>query len=323
MTRQANGLALPRLGLGCMGMVRREDTVEYVDTIHAALDAGVTMLNTGDFYGDGMSEMAIGEALKMRRRDGVFVSLKFGVLKEPGGGIYGLDVRPFTIKNYLTHSLKRLGLDYVDLLQPARIDMDIPVEETVGAIAELVKEGYVRHIGMTQVSVDTLKRAHAVHPISLFEIEYSLFSRSMERDILPAARELGIPIVAFGALVHGLLCGPWTPERVQRGAGGFIPLFFKENIEKNLALVDRLQKIADEKGITVPQLAFAWMLTKGDDIIPLIGASRLSSLTDSLKALDVSLSEGDIKRIEDAVPESEIAGGSFPEIKFKNGRIFR
>ena len=321
MKNEINKLKLPRFGLGCGNMTKYENKAEYIATIHTALDSGVNMLNTADFYGSGMSEMIIGEALKDRKREEVFVSLKFGALTAPDGRMYGLDVKPFNIKNYLAHSLKRLNLDYVDLFQPARIDLAIPVEETIGAIADLVKEGYVKHIGMTQVDAETLKRADAVHPISLFEAEYSLFNREIEKSILPVTRELGIPVVGFGALAHGLLGGIWTKERIQKSTGGFVPLFFKENIEKNVALVKRLQKIADEKHITVSQLAFAWMLSKGDDIIPLIGASRTATFLDSFKSFDVKLSESDIMRIEEAVPENEISGGSFPEMKFRNGEV--
>jgi aryl-alcohol dehydrogenase-like predicted oxidoreductase len=323
MKNEKNKLKLPRLGLGCGSMVKTVNKDEYKAVIHTALDSGVTMLNTADFYGSGVSEMIIGEALKERKREDVFISLKFGALTAPNGQMYGLDVRPFNIKNYLAHSLKRLNLDYVDLFQPARIDLEIPVEETVGAISELVKEGYVRHIGMTQVDADTLKRADAVHPISLYEAEYSLFNREMEINILPTARELGIPVAAFGALAHGLLGGIWTEERIQKSIGGFVPLFFKENIRKNVELVNRLQKIADEKQITVSQLAFAWMLSKGEDIIPLIGASRTVTFLDSLKSLEVSLSTDDIMRIENTIPKDKIAGGSFPDMKFSNGKIFK
>ena len=323
MKDQINTPKLPRIGLGCGSMTKYGNRSQYIDTIHMALESGVTMLNTADFYGSGMSEMIIGEALKGRKREDVFVSLKFGALTAPGGQMYGLDVNPFRIKNYLAQSLKRMNLEYVDLFQPARIDLDIPVEETIGAIAELVKEGYVRHIGMTQVDAETLRKANSVHPISLFEVEYSLFNRKMEKDILPVARELEIPVVAFGALAHGLLGGIWTEERIKKSTGGFVPLFFEENIRKNVALVERLQKIADEKHITVSQLAFSWMLSKGDDIIPLIGASRVATFMDSLKSLDVKFSAEDILRIEEAIPENEISGGSFPAMRFKNGKVVR
>ena len=323
MVYQKNGLQISRFGLGCGRMSNANESVrnDSVATIHAALDAGVTFLNTADFYEGGRSEMLIGEAIKSYDRDKIFISLKFGALVAPNGSMYGLDVRPLTIKNYLTHSLKRLNLDYIDLYQPGRIDLAIPVEETIGAISDMVKAGYVKHIGVTQVDVGTLRKAHSTHPISLVEAEYSLFNRNIEKDILPTARELGIGVVAFGVLAHGLLAGSWTKERIQRSKGGYVPLFFDENIEKNICLVNKLYEIAVEKQITVSQLAYAWMLSKGEDIIPLIGASKLPHFQDAIQSLDISLSENDIKRIEDSIPENEIAGASFPQRQFRNGIV--
>lgn len=314
---------MSRLGLGCGRMSNatgHADRKESIATIHAALDAGITHMNTADFYSTGHNEMLVGEALKGHRRDKVFLSVKFGALMSPNGAMYGLDARPLTIKNYLAYSMKRLNVDYIDLYQPARIDTAIPLEETIGAIAELVQAGYVRQIGITQVDADMLKRAHTVHPISLVELEYSLFNRGIEKDILPTARQLGIGVVAFGALAHGLLGGTWskTKEDVNNSR---IPLYFKENINKNLTLVEELRKIAEEKQITVSQLAIAWMLAKGKDILPLIGARRVSQLQDSMQALHVSLTESDSKRIEEAIPEKGIAGGSFPVMQFKNGAV--
>lgn len=322
MLYKNNDLKLYNVGLGCMGMVNSESRAENIATIHKALDSGINLINTGDFYGSGKSEMAVGEALKGQKREKAFVSVKFGVLFEPNGAMYGLDVRPFTIKNYLTQTLKRLNLDYIDLYQPARIDLGIPVEETIGAISELVKAGYVKHVGITQVDSDTLRRAHATHPISLIESEYSLFNRGIEKDIIPIAGELGIGIVAFGALAHGLLSGTYSNDDSNRFSLR-IPIFFKENIGKNLELIEELRMIADEKHITIPQLAIAWLLSKGDDIITLIGASRLSTLNDSLKSVDVKLSLADIEKIENIMAHDKIAGNSFPEAKFKNGLLVR
>ena len=320
MKYKSNDSELYKLGLGCGGMINTDNKSENIATIHEALDSGINLLNTADFYGSGKSEMVIGEALKGQKRENAFVSVKFGVLFGPNGSMYGLDVRPLTIKNYLTHILKRLNLDYIDLYQPARIDLGIPVEETIGAISGLVKAGYVKHIGITQVDAATLRRANAVHPISFIESEYSLFNRSIEKEILPTARELGIGVVAFGALAHGLLSGTWSKETLH-SYNSRIPLFFKENIDNNLELVNALRVIADEKQITIPQLAIAWLLNKGDDIITLVGASRLSTLQDSLKSIDVKLSSADIERIEKAITEDKIAGSSFPEVYFKNGVI--
>lgn len=320
-----SGLKISKLGLGC-GRLSNGNEIsekESIATIHAALEAGVTILNTADFYGAGQSEMVIGEALKGRDRDKAFVSVKFGALMEPGGSMYGLDVRPLTVKNYLTHSLKRLKMDYVDLYQPGRIDLGIPVEETIGAVSELVRAGYVKHIGITQVDAETLKRAHAAHPIRLVEAEYSLFNRGIERTILTTARELGIDIVAFGALAHGMLAGTWTKERIEQSKGGYIPLFFEGNIERNAMLAERLAQFAAEKQATVSQLAYAWMLSKGQDIIPLIGASKPAHFQEAAECLNLSLSENDIKRIEEAIPEAEVSGASFPNMQFKNGIVVR
>lgn len=325
MEYQTNGLEISRLGLGCGRMSNATgsaDRSEAIATIHAALDAGISHINTADFYSSGHNEMLVGEALKGYNRDKFFLSVKFGGLVAPNGMMYGLDVRPLTIKNYLAHSLKRLNVDYIDLYQPARFDLAIPIEETIGAISDMVKAGYVKQIGITQVDADTLRKAHSVHRISLIESQYSLFNRNIEKEILPTARELGIGVVAFGALAHGLLGGTWSKDKEDVN-NSRIPLFFKENIEKNLSLVEALREIALEKQMTVSQLAFTWMLSKGDDIIPLIGARKVSQLQESIKCLDVSLSESDIKRIEDAIPENEIAGGSFPEFKFKNGLAVR
>lgn len=325
MNYQKNGLDLSRIGLGCghMSNAGETDKSKGIAAIHAALENGINHFNTADFYGAGRSEMLIGEALKGYSRDEYFISVKFGMLCAPNGFMYGLDVTPDRIKNYLTYSLKRLNLDYIDLYQPGRIDLGIPVEETIGAIADLVKEGYVKHIGVTQIDADTLRRAHAIHPISLVEVEYSLFNRSIEKDILPTARELGTGVVAFGAAAHGLLAGNWTDERIQKSKGGFVPLFFEENIEKNVALVKRLGNIAAKKQMTVSQLAFAWMLSKGEDIIPLIGSLSPAHIQEALQSIDIRLTENDIREIEEAIPENEIAGASFPNRKFRNGKAVR
>ncbi|GKU30421.1 aldo/keto reductase [Clostridium folliculivorans] len=322
MKYKNNDIELNKLGLGCGGMRDDSNKAENIATIHEALDFGVNHLNTADFYASGKSEMIIGEALKGQKREKAYVSVKFGMQVAPNGAMYGLDVRPESIKNYLTYTLKRLNLDYIDLYQPARIDLGIPVEETIGAISDLVNAGYVRHIGLTQVDADTLRKANSVHPISFIESEYSLFNRSIEKDIIPTARELGIGVVAFGSLAHGLLSGTWLKDKAH-AYNSFIPLFFEENIDKNLELVEELRKIADEKHITIPQLALAWHLSKGDDIITLVGASRRATLQDSLKSLKVNLSANDIERIEKAIPEDKIAGASFPKREFRNGVAVR
>lgn len=327
MNYKKKGIEISRLGLGCMRMTNTTgyaNKSESIATIHAALDAGIQLINTADFYSSGYNEMLIGEALNGYKRDKAFISVKFGGLSDPKGNYYGLDVRPLTIKNYITYSLKRLKVDYIDLYQPGRIDLGIPVEETIGAISDLVKAGYVRHIGISEVDADTLRKANSVHPISFIESEYSLFNRRMETEILPTARELGIGVVAFGSLAYGLLGGNWSKERKVEGANARIPLFAKENIEKNLSLVEALREIAEEKQITLSQIAVAWVLAKGEDIIPLIGAKKVSQIQDAIKAADITLSENEVKRIEAVIPESAIAGaGQSNGLLFKNGIMVR
>lgn len=320
MNYKNNTLELYKIGLGCAGMRDLNNKEENINTIHEALDNGINMLNTADFYGAGQSEMIIGEALNDKKREDVFISVKTGALVGPDGQMYGLDVNPFNIKSHVAQTLKRLNVDYIDLYQPARIDLAIPVEETIGAISDLVKEGYIKHIGITQVDAETLKRAHKTHPISFIEAEYSLFNRDIEKHIIPTARELGIGIVAFGALAHGLLSGNYSKDTGNK-YNSRIPLFSEENIDKNLELVERLRVIATEKNITIPQLSIAWLLSKGDDIITLVGASRRTTLLDSLKSKDVVLNHEDVQKIENAIQKNEIAGGSFPSPKFRNGRV--
>ncbi|EQF28851.1 aldo/keto reductase family protein [Clostridioides difficile CD160] len=321
MRYKKDNLELYKLGLGCGGMIHLDNKAENIATIHEALDSGINMLNTADFYGAGQSEMIIGEALKGRKREEAFVSVKTGALVAPNGQMYGLDVNPFNIKNHVAQTLKRLNLDYIDLYQPARIDLAIPVEETIGAISDLVKEGYIKHIGITQVDEEILRRANRVHHISLIEAEYSLFNRDIEKNILPTARELGVGVVAFGALAHGLLSGVCSKSNAQRYK--WIPLFSDENIDRNLELVENLREIANEKEATIPQIALAWVLSKGDDIITLVGASRRVTLEDSLKAKDIKLSDEDIRRIENTIDKNKILGASFPNMRFKNGKVVR
>ncbi|MGO4110348.1 aldo/keto reductase [Paenibacillus sp. YAF4_2] len=325
MKNQRNGLELSRIGLGCGHMSNVNEAVKSagIAAIHAAFESGINHLNTADFYGAGRSEMVIADALKGYKRDDYFISLKFGALNTLDGSLYGLDVSPKHVKNYLAYSLKRLNLDYIDLYQPARIDLGIPVEETIGAISELVKAGYVKEIGVSQVDAETLRRAHATYPISLVESEYSLFNRGIEKEIIPTARELGIQIVAFGAVAHGLLAGNWTEERVQKNKGGYIPLFFEGNIEKNIVLAKKLGEISTKKQMTLSQLALAWVLSKGDDIKPLIGTVSSTHLQEALQSLDIHLTEDDVREIEEAIPEHEIAGASFPNMQFRNGKTVR
>jgi pyridoxine 4-dehydrogenase len=312
-----HGPRTSRLGLGCMGMsdlYGPADRGESIATIHAALDAGITLLDTGDFYGMGHNEMLIREALEGRARDKVQISVKFGALRGPDGTWSGYDCRPKAVRNFLAYTLKRLGTDYIDIYRPARLDPEVPVEDTVGAIADLVKAGYVRHIGLSEVGADTLRRASAVHPISDLQIEYSVISRGIEAAILPTARALGIGITAYGVLSRGLISGHWHRER--QGEKDFrslaSPRFQGDNLEANLALVERMRALADELGVSVAQLAIAWVAAQGRaqgiDIVPLVGARRRDRLQEALGAADLVLQSGDLARLEAIVPPDAAAG---------------
>jgi aryl-alcohol dehydrogenase-like predicted oxidoreductase len=306
------GPRVSAVGLGCMGMSDMygpTDETESIATIHAALDAGVTLLDTGDFYGAGHNELLLRDALRGRNREQVVISVKFGILRDPGGGWHGNDARPNAVKNFLAYTLRRLGTDYIDVYRPARVDPNVPIEDTIGAMADMVKAGYVRHIGLSEVGVDTLRRAHVVHPISDLQIEYSLISRGIEDAILPACRELGIGITAYGVLSRGLLSGHWSTARA--GTPDFrshLPRFTGENLERNLALVETLRAIAAAKGATVAQIAIAWVLARGQDIVPLVGARRRERLTEALGSLDLQLTADDLAQIEAAVPRDAAAG---------------
>jgi len=302
-----HGPEVSAIGLGCMGMsdlYGPADRAESLATLHAALDAGITLLDTGDFYGMGHNELLIREALQGRDlgRDpgSVLVSVKFGALRDPAGAWLGVDCRPAAVKNFVAYSLRRLGRDHIDILRPARLDPVVPIEETIGAIADLVKAGYVRSIGLSEVGAETIRRAHAVHPIADLQIEYSLISRGIEAEILPACRELGIAITAYGVLSRGLISGHWSEARegvTGAGAGDFrvtSPRFMGENLTRNLALVEQLRAIADRLGASVAQVAIAWVLAQGSDIIPLVGARRRDRLAESLGALDLALSADDL-----------------------------
>jgi aryl-alcohol dehydrogenase-like predicted oxidoreductase len=319
-TLGTTGPQVSALGLGCMGMSALygdADRTESIATIHAALDAGITLLDTGDFYGMGHNELLIGEALRAASaadREKALISVKFGALRDPDGGWSGYDGRPAAVKNFAAYSLQRLGTDHIDVYRIARVDPDVPIEETVGAIAELVEAGHVRHIGLSEVGPDTVRRAAAVAPISDLQIEYSLISRGIEDEILPTTRELGVGITAYGVLSRGLISGHWTRDR-QLAAGDFrslSPRFSGDNLHRNLDLVDALRKIAEQKGVTVAQIAIAWVLSHGDDIVPLVGARRRDRLTEALGALDVVLDADDLAAIERAVPAGAAAGERYP-----------
>ncbi|GGN42266.1 aldo/keto reductase [Streptomyces kronopolitis] len=319
-TLGTTGPQTPALGLGCMGMSALygdSDRAESLATVHAALEAGITLLDTGDFYGMGHNELLINEALRTApaaARERALLSVKFGALRTVEGGFSGYDGRPKAVKNFAAYSLQRLGADHIDIYRIARIDPDVPVEETVGAIAELVEAGHVRHIGLSEVGAHTLRRAAAVAPISDLQIEYSLVSRGIEESILPTARELGIGITAYGVLSRGLISGHFSRERTlaPNDFRGRSPRFQGENLDRNLDLVDALRKIAEQKGVSVAQIAIAWVLSRGEDIVPLVGARRRDRLTEALGALDVALDDGDLAAIERAVPPGAAAGDRYP-----------
>jgi aryl-alcohol dehydrogenase-like predicted oxidoreductase len=318
LTRQlgTSGLEVSSIGLGCMGMsdlYGPSDDTESVATIRAALDAGVSLLDTGDFYSTGHNELLVAQALRGRAREQAVISVKFGVLRDPGGGWNGIDNRPASVKNFLGYSLRRFGVDHIDIYRPGRVDPTVPIEDTVGAIAEMVKAGYVGHIGLSEVSAATLRRAHAVYPITDLQIEYSLISRGIEDEILPTCRELGIGVTAYGVMSRGLLSGRWSADR-KLAPGDFrgrSPRFTGENLDHNLALVERLREIADSKGVSVAQVVIAWVLSRGADIVPLVGARRRDRLGEALGAVDVVLTPDDLARIEQAVPAGAAAGDRY------------
>ncbi|MFD4023293.1 aldo/keto reductase [Streptomyces sp. NPDC058576] len=315
-TLGATGPAVSALGLGAMGMSDAygpTDRAESVATVRAALDNGVTLIDTGDFYAMGHNELLLAEALRGRDRDSYALSVKFGALRGPGHEFSGQDSRPEAVKNFLAYSLTRLGTDHIDVYRPARLDPDVPIEETVGAIKEMVDAGYVRHIGLSEVDAATIRRAHAVHPIADLQIEYSLISRAIEAEVLPTLRELGVGLTAYGVLGRGLISGHWSVGRSAPGdSRGLVPRFSGGNVEHNLALVEALRRVAEAKGCTVAQLVIAWVAAQGRDIVPLVGARTRERLTEALPALDLDLTADDLAEIEKAIPPGSARGDRYP-----------
>ena len=311
-----NGPRVSALGLGCMAMSDMygiSERSESIATVHAAFDAGITLLDTGDFYGMGHNEMLLGDALAGRPRDSYQLSVKFGAQRGPDGAWLGYDARPAAAKTALAYTLKRLRTDYIDVYRPARLDPNVPIEDTVGAISELVQAGYVRQLGLSEVGAATIRRAHAVMPVADLQIEYSLISRGIEDTILPACRELGIGVTAYGVLSRGLISGHWSKERSTH-AGDFrthSPRFQGENLEHNLQLVDVLRGLAEARGVSVAQLAIAWVLARGEDIVPLVGARSRERLNEALGALQVTLDTDDLAAIERAMPPGSAAGDRY------------
>jgi aryl-alcohol dehydrogenase-like predicted oxidoreductase len=315
-TLGSSGVAVSEIALGCMGMspgvYGPADEAETLATIRAAVDAGITLIDTGDFYGMGHNEMLIRRALEGVPRSQVVISVKFGSIRDTAGLFIGHDGRPQSVKNFLAYSLRRLGTDYIDVYRPARVDPQVPIEETIGAIADMVRAGYVRHIGLSEAGAETIRRAHAVHPIVDLQIEYSLMSRGIEVAILPTTRQLGISVTAYGVLSRGLLSGrPPAPDtkgdiRIVR-----MPRYKEGNLEKNLRLVEALRQVGSATGATPAQLAIAWVLSRGPDIIPVMGARRREQLTETLGALDLKLDAADLAKIDAAVPASLTAGDRY------------
>ena len=316
------GPSVSAIGLGCMGMSGMYGPAaeeESIATIHAALDAGVTLIDTGDFYGRGHNEALIGEALRGLPRDSYQLSVKFGAMWHPDGHWIGNDSRPKAIQNFLSYSLQRLRVDYIDIYRPSRLDVDVPIEETMGALADLVSAGYIRHIGLSEIGAETLRRAAAVHPVSDLQIEYSLISRGIEESILPTARELGIGITAYGVLARGLISGHWRKDGAAAGdLRTKTPRFQNGNVDANLKLVDTLRAVAEARSVSVAQVAIAWVMHQGRDIVPVVGSRKRDQLKEALGSLALTLSNDDLATIERTFPQGVAAGARYPDVQLAN-----
>ena len=314
----STGPQVAAIGLGCMGMSGTygpADEAESIATIGAALDAGISLLDTGDYYGMGHNELLIRQALRGRDRDGVVLSVKFGALRAPDNAFIGIDGRPVAVQNFLAYTLQRLGTDHVDIYRLGRVDPAVPIEDTVGAIAEMIDAGSVRHVGLSEAGAETLRRAHATHAVADLQIEYSLLSRGIEAEILPTCRELGVGVTAYGVLARGLLAGTWSTRAAASPSDirARMPRFRPENLEHNLTLVDALRPIAEETGATVAQLAIAWVLSRGEDIVPLVGTTRRNRLDEAIGAVGLELTQDDLAAIERAMPTGAAAGERYDE----------
>lgn len=315
-TLGVNGPRVSTLGLGAMGMSDMygpADRAESLATLDAAIEAGITLIDTGDFYGMGHNEMLIGEALRRHDRDQLVLSVKFGAQRGPDGGWLGYDGRPNAVKTALAYTLKRLGVDHVDIYRPSRLDPDVPIEDTVGAIADMVKAGYVRHIGLSEVGSETIRRAAAVHPIVDLQIEYSLVARGIEDGVLATTRSLGIGITAYGVLARGLIGGHLASVGGPGDIRGFSPRFQGEALRANLGLTEALRVTAADLGMTPAQAAIAWVAAQGEDIVPLVGARRRDRLAEAIGALESPLGPAAVSALESAVPKNAAVGARYPE----------
>jgi aryl-alcohol dehydrogenase-like predicted oxidoreductase len=309
-----NGPLVSKLGLGCMRMSPvwggpGNDEKESIATIQMALDNGINFLNTGDFYGAGHNELLVGKAIK-GRRDDAFISVKFGGIIY-GGQFLGLDLRPIAIKNFINYSLVRLGIETIDLYQPCRLDNSVPVEDVIGTVADLIKEGKVRHLGVSEITAEQLRKAHSVYPVTALEIGYSLADRGIEQELLPTAKELGIGVVAFANTAEGLLTGEMKAPLAANAYHNHFPRFQGENLIKNLEKVEVLKTMAKEKGYTPTQLAIAWVNAQGDHIMPLVSMSRRSRLPENLQAMEIVFTPEEMKILNTHFAPGAILGGTY------------